>query len=308
MSSLAKNVSSQVLTFGLTNVTTGAPITTTPTFTTAAWVTGDGTQALFAGTFTYLGNGQSKYVPTQGETNVTSFGMFIAVSNAVPINIHLFTDNWDTSKSLLTVGTGTSQISVSGGVVSANAVKWANFNIPAVIGVSGVPDVNVIYVGGTSQTARDLGASVLISAGTGAGQLSVSAGVISANAIQWLGSNITAANLVGVPVVDLGFTRGSRVSAAAGYVSVDWGTTTSQIAAVNLSGTTINAVNTVSGNISGTVAGVIGTVTGSMTGNVLGTVNSVSNITVSNGIVSADIWRVNRVTVNGDGSGTPWGP
>lgn len=62
--------------------------------------------------------------------------------------------------------------------------------IPAVIagGSSGLPlsvdtsgRVDVLKVNGTSQTARDLGASVLISSGTGTGQLSVTSGVIDAN-------------------------------------------------------------------------------------------------------------------------------
>lgn len=41
--------------------------------------------------------------------------------------------------------------------------------------------VNVLEQNGTAQTARDMGASVLISSGTGTGQLSVSSGVIASN-------------------------------------------------------------------------------------------------------------------------------
>ena len=41
--------------------------------------------------------------------------------------------------------------------------------------------VNVKQINGTSQTARDLGASVLISSGTGTGQLSVTSGVIQSS-------------------------------------------------------------------------------------------------------------------------------
>ena len=47
---------------------------------------------------------------------------------------------------------------------------------------------NVIQVNGTAQTARDLGASVLISSGTGTGQLSVTSGVIASNVTQIDGS------------------------------------------------------------------------------------------------------------------------
>lgn len=44
--------------------------------------------------------------------------------------------------------------------------------------------VNVTKFGGTTVTARDIGASVLISSGTGAGQLSVTSGVVSSNMTQ----------------------------------------------------------------------------------------------------------------------------
>lgn len=51
--------------------------------------------------------------------------------------------------------------------------------------------VNVTQVNGTTQTARDLGASVLISSGTGTGQLDVTSGVIKANLAQILGTALT---------------------------------------------------------------------------------------------------------------------
>lgn len=53
-----------------------------------------------------------------------------------------------------------------------------------VVDASGLADANAVKVGptgsGTAQTARDLGASVLISSGTGTGQLSVTSGKIAA--------------------------------------------------------------------------------------------------------------------------------
>ena len=52
-------------------------------------------------------------------------------------------------------------------------------------------DANTLAVSGTAQTARDLGASVLISAGTGTGQLDVTSGVIKANLAQILGTALT---------------------------------------------------------------------------------------------------------------------
>lgn len=55
-----------------------------------------------------------------------------------------------------------------------------------VVDSAGLADANMVKAGptgsGTAQTARDLGASVLISSGTGTGQLDVTSGVVKANA------------------------------------------------------------------------------------------------------------------------------
>lgn len=45
-------------------------------------------------------------------------------------------------------------------------------------GTAGTPDVNVKLLGGTAQTGRDIGASVLLSNGTGTGQVSLSSGAV----------------------------------------------------------------------------------------------------------------------------------
>lgn len=50
---------------------------------------------------------------------------------------------------------------------------------------------NAIQINGTNQTARDVGASVLLSAGTGAGQLDFTAGVVKSNLVQILATALT---------------------------------------------------------------------------------------------------------------------
>jgi hypothetical protein len=64
-----------------------------------------------------------------------------------------------------------------------------------VVDASGLADANVVKLGptgsGTAQTARDIGASVLLSSGTGTGQISFTSGVVSANATQLAGSSLT---------------------------------------------------------------------------------------------------------------------
>jgi hypothetical protein len=57
--------------------------------------------------------------------------------------------------------------------------------------VAGTPDVNAKQHGGTAQTGRDIGASVLLSSGTGTGQLDFTSGVVKTNLIQILGTTLT---------------------------------------------------------------------------------------------------------------------
>ncbi len=92
-------------------------------------------------------------------------------------------------------------------------------------------DTNVTHVGDTSQTARDLGASVLLSTGTGTGQLDFTSGVVKANTTQFGGSAITSAS--GRPEVNTTHWNGTAVASpdTAGYVkaTVKVGTGTGEI-------------------------------------------------------------------------------
>lgn len=62
-------------------------------------------------------------------------------------------------------------------------------------------DTNVTHVADTAQTGRDIGASVLLSSGTGTGQLDFTSGVVKGNVTQFGGSAGTFAS--GVPSVNL---------------------------------------------------------------------------------------------------------
>lgn len=88
-------------------------------------------------------------------------------------------------------------------------------------------DVNVVSVAGTSQTARDLGASVLLSSGTGTGQVSLSSGTVSLTADQ-SGVTIGTVNTLtghtaqtGDNFARLGAPAGASVSADIAAVKVD---------------------------------------------------------------------------------------
>lgn len=129
--------------------------------------------------------------------------------------------------SLITSGSGTDQLTVSGGIASADAKKInavstssvttvnanqgttqpVNFTGTAgsalvksdMVDVAGSAvstssaqiGVNAVNIGGTAQTGRDMGASVLLSAGTGTGQLDFTSGVVKANLAQILGTALT---------------------------------------------------------------------------------------------------------------------
>lgn len=75
--------------------------------------------------------------------------------------------------------------------------------------------VNAVQHGGTVQTGRDIGASVLLSSGTGTGQLDFTSGVVKANMVQILAAAITgtAANLVA------SFTKWFNVTSPTGTVN-----------------------------------------------------------------------------------------
>lgn len=100
--------------------------------------------------------------------------------------------------------------------------------------------VDVLKINGTSQTARDIGASVLLSSGTGTGQ----------------------------------------VNLALGRVGINWGDVTNQATTVALTNTSISSVSGSVGSVTGavgSVTGAVGSVTGNVGGNVTGSVGSVSN-------------------------------
>lgn len=62
--------------------------------------------------------------------------------------------------------------------------------------------VNAVNHGGTAQTGRDIGASVLLSSGTGTGQLDITSGVAKANAVQLLGTAWLTPGVAGTPDVN----------------------------------------------------------------------------------------------------------
>lgn len=86
-------------------------------------------------------------------------------------------------------GTSSGQISATSGIVDTN-VKQA-LGSAVTTAAAGILDVNAKNHGGTAQTGRDIGASVLLSTGTGTGQLDFTSGVVKANLVQVLATALT---------------------------------------------------------------------------------------------------------------------
>lgn len=93
-----------------------------------------------------------------------------------------------------------------------------------VVDASGLVDANTVKVGptgsGTAQTARDVGASVLLSSGTGAGQLSITSGVVQADSAKIGGTAQTGRDL-GASVLLSPGTGTGQVSLTSGVVATN---------------------------------------------------------------------------------------
>jgi len=68
---------------------------------------------------------------------------------------------------------------ISTGVAAVTVSLQATGTLDKAIRLKLETPVNTVQLGGTSQTARDIGASVLLSSGTGTGQLSLSSGLVT---------------------------------------------------------------------------------------------------------------------------------
>jgi hypothetical protein len=129
---------------------------------------------------------------------------------------------------VITTGTVDS-VSVVGSVVASftlrknSALKPTTAGRTLVVDASGLADANAVKLGptgsGTAQTARDLGASVLLSTGTGTGQLDFTSGVVKANATQLLGTAWLTPSVAGTPDVNL---TSSAIKTLRGFTAVTY--------------------------------------------------------------------------------------
>ncbi len=158
---------------------------------------------------------------------------------------------------LLSSGTGTGQLSMSAGVAAVNVTQFNSSAINTAVAQVGA---NAVQLGGTVQTGRDVGANVLISSGTAAGQLSLSSGTVLLQPTQTGVTIPTVTNLTNAPTAG-DFTSTMKASIAASAVASVTGAVGSVTGAV---GSVTGAVGSVTGAV-GSVTGAVGSVTGAVT-------------------------------------------
>lgn len=173
-----------------------------------------------------------------------------------------------------------------------------------VVDASGLVDANVVKIGptgaGTAQTARDVGASVLLSSGSGAGQLDFTNGVVKANMVQILGTALTET----AGQIAAGFKKFFDIASPTSTMNV--------ITAVTTTTTATNLTNAATaGDFTATMKTSIGTavaasavasVTGNVGGNVVGSVGSVASGGITSGSFSAGAIDANAIATDAIGA------
>lgn len=124
-----------------------------------------------------------------------------------------------------------------------NATAGATNGLPLAVDNSG--RVDVLKINGTSQTARDIGASVLLSSGSGTGQLDFTAGVVKANVTQCAGGTVPSG---AIPNAVAGAAGGLFIAGANAATSIT-------------TALTANIIGNITGNLSGSVGSVTAGVT-----------------------------------------------
>lgn len=171
---LKKNTGSQNLTFALVNATNGAALTGA-TVTARRSIDG-AAQATAGGSVSELGNGQYNFAPSQADTNGDLIGYLFTAANAIPVNLAVRTtaaDLADTVRLGLTALPNAAAEAAGGLYTRGSGVGQINQSN------SGQIDANAARTGGTTNTGRDIGASVLLSPGTGTGQVSLTSGAVT---------------------------------------------------------------------------------------------------------------------------------
>lgn len=137
------------------------------------------------------------------------------------------------------------------------------------LSVDGSGRVDLIKIAGTTQTARDIGASVLLSAGTGTGQLDFTTGVVKGNMVQIVG---TAPTEGGAGRLAVAFTKFFDKASPTGTINSLPDAVAGAAGGLFIAG--VNAATTVTTSFTTTFTG---SLTGNVGGNVVGTIGVISD-------------------------------
>lgn len=152
-----------------------------------------------AATLTYIANGQYTLALTTGNTDTLGTARIFCNKSTYQMPPLALMVLPATVYDALT----TNATNVAGGLLAATATITATGayigNATAALSVDASGRVDVIKIAGTTQTARDIGASVLLSSGTGTGQLKLASGYV---AMTWadVAAPTTAVNLSGTTI------------------------------------------------------------------------------------------------------------
>lgn len=339
-----KNVASQYMGFQLNKTSDGTGLTGA-TVTVKRCIDGAGAYTTGGGTVTELANGGYVYAMSQADTNGNDITFQYSATGGITIEKTIVTTAADptdavhfgltclpntavtTNASLLTSGTGTDQISVASGRIDLGKALGTAVTLDS----NNVLNVSAKYVGGTLLTARDIGLSVLLSSGTGTGQLDFTSGVVKGNMTQILGTAVSTPATAGILDINLKNIANAAVSATTAQLGVNVVNINAQTATAaagvtfpatiasptNITAGTITTVTNLtnaptSGDFTATmktsigtavaasaVASVTGNVGGNVGGNVTGSVGSISGITFPTHFASMAISVGGAVTVDG---------
>jgi len=229
-----KNIASQHVAFQMISTTDGSDVTTG---TPAVYYTIDGgTQATGTGAKVHEGNGQWSYVlGAAGESNGTHVAFTMVLTGAISQTVNVYPVSYDptnattlgltnldaaiTSRLAPTTAGRTLGIDTSNRAF-ADVERWGNSNI-ATPAIAGVPDINVIRVGGTTTnvSAMATNANAILNslqAATGTADSGTTLTMVDeardeADTDYWVGSLIyfTSGNIAGQTRLITAFTAGS---------------------------------------------------------------------------------------------------
>lgn len=187
----------------------------------------------------------------------------------------------------------------TGSTKTVTLTAGTTYTAAATDNISVLSPVNTKWFGATAVTGRDLGASVLLSSGTGTGQLDFTSGVVKSNLVQILATALTETAGQIAAAFKKFFDKATPTGTINSLPDAVAGTTGGVfIAGTNAATTVTTALTTTfTGNLTGSVGSVTGAV-GSVTGNVGGSVASVA----TNGITATSIATdaINAAAVKAD--------